>query len=82
MASMNISVPGPLRDWIESRLVGGRYATASEYLEDLIARDRADSEEREAVVAALEQGEASGESERRVGDILAALRREIGRPVE
>lgn len=80
MASMTISVSEPLRDWIESRVEEGRYETPGDYLRDLIARDRADSEEREALVAALERGEASGVSERRVPDILAALRREIGHP--
>lgn len=82
MASMTISVPDPLRDWIDTRLAGGRYESPSDYLRDLILRDRADSDEREALVAALERGEASGLSERRVPEILAALRREVAGAAE
>lgn len=79
MASITISVPEPLRDWIEQRLEAGPYGTASEYLGELIRRDYEDNDGREALIADLERGEASGISERRVPDILATLRGEIGR---
>ena len=40
MASLNISLPTPLREWIESQVKGGRYGNASEYLRELIRRDQ------------------------------------------
>lgn len=76
MASMNISVPDPMRDWVQSRIESGKYASASDYVRDLIRRDQAQADVREALVAALIEGERSGLSGRRVPDILAALREE------
>jgi antitoxin ParD1/3/4 len=40
MASLNISLPAPLREWIEAQIKGGRYGNASEYLRELIRRDQ------------------------------------------
>lgn len=77
MASMNISVPDPMRDWVQKRIDSGKYASVSDYVRDLIRRDQAQADAREALVAALIEGEQSGISERRVPDILAALRKEL-----
>lgn len=76
MAAMNISVPDPMRDWVQSRIESGRYTSVSDYVRDLIRRDQAQADARDALVAALIEGEQSGISERRVPDILAALRDE------
>ena len=40
MASMNISVPDPMRDWVLSRVETGAYAGASDYVRELIRRDQ------------------------------------------
>lgn len=40
MASLNISLPAPLREWIESQVQRGRYGNASEYVRELIRRDQ------------------------------------------
>ena len=40
MTSLNISLPGPLKEWIEAQIKGGRYGNASEYVRDLIRRDQ------------------------------------------
>jgi antitoxin ParD1/3/4 len=40
MPSLNISLPAPLREWIEAQIEGGRYGNASEYLRELIRRDQ------------------------------------------
>lgn len=40
MASLNISLPGPLREWIDAQIEGGRYGNASEYVRELIRRDQ------------------------------------------
>lgn len=77
MDSITISIPDVLREWIESRLEGGQYQDAGEYLRDLIRRDQEESLERRALIVAREAGEASGVSARSVPDILAGLRREL-----
>ena len=74
MASMNISVPDPMRDWVNQRIEKGQYASVSDYVRDLIRRDQARTSEHEALIAALVQGEKSGISERRVPEIFAAVK--------
>ena len=76
MASMNISVPDPMRDWVQGRVESGQYVSVSDYVRDLIRRDQAQADARDALIAASVEGEQSGISERRIPDILAALRDE------
>jgi antitoxin ParD1/3/4 len=76
MATMNVSLPEPLKEWVEDRVKSGRYANASDYVRDLIRRDQ---ERREALVRALIEGEASGTSRRSVRDIAADTRAKLDR---
>jgi antitoxin ParD1/3/4 len=41
MATMTVSLPDPMKDWIEAQISRGEYASASDYVRDLIRRDRA-----------------------------------------
>lgn len=82
MATMTISLPDPMKDWIEAQVRQGEYATASDYLRDLVRRDRARREQefsleelRRKLVASRE----SGISDRTVDDIFAAAREIAGR---
>ena len=72
MATMNISLPDEMREWIESQLASGRYANASDYIRDLIRTNQATTD---IIRLALIEGEQSGESERTVSDIIAAERK-------
>ncbi|WP_438753001.1 type II toxin-antitoxin system ParD family antitoxin [Pararhizobium sp. O133] len=40
MATMTISLPDPMKEWIETQIGKGEYASASDYLRDLVRRDR------------------------------------------
>lgn len=40
MATMNISLPDTLRDYVQERIESGQYASISDYVRDLIRRDR------------------------------------------
>lgn len=40
MASMNISLPDPMRDYVQRRIDSGQYASTSDYVRDLIRRDQ------------------------------------------
>ncbi len=31
MASMNVSLPDPMRDWVQGRIESGQYASVSDY---------------------------------------------------
>lgn len=40
MATMTISLPERMKQWIESQVDGGSYSSASDYVRDLVRRDR------------------------------------------
>jgi antitoxin ParD1/3/4 len=71
MATMNVSLPDPLREFVEERVRSGRYANASDYVRDLIRRDQ---DRRDDLTRALADGEASGVSRRSVREIAAAAK--------
>ena len=71
MATLNISIPAAMREWINAQVESGEYANASDYMRDLI---RHDQRQREALRLALIEGEQSGISQRKVTDIIAAAK--------
>ncbi len=57
MASMNISLPDQMKQWVEENVQTGRYANASDYVRDLIRQDHMKLQKlREALI----EGENSG----------------------
>ena len=69
MATMNVSLPDPMKDWVEAQARTGRYSNASDYVRDLIRRDQ----ERASKIAEFEklvdEGFNSGISTRSKDDI-------------
>jgi antitoxin ParD1/3/4 len=51
MATMNVSLPEPMKAWVERQTQTGRYSNASDYVRDLIRRDQ----ERASAIAELQQ---------------------------
>lgn len=78
MATMNVSLPDAMKDWVEDRSRTGRYSNSSDYVRDLIRRDQ----ERAEKIAAMQHhvGEAlrSGVTPRSMQDILVRARRRAG----
>ncbi|NKX40171.1 type II toxin-antitoxin system ParD family antitoxin [Rhodobacteraceae bacterium R_SAG2] len=63
MATMNVSLPDPMKAWVEAQTRDGLYSNASDYVRDLIRKDQ---EKREAVAAlqrAVTEGIESGVAE-------------------
>ncbi len=60
MATMNISLPDPMRDWVQSRIDSGQYGNNSDYIRDLIRRDQERLGKIKAMQAAIDEGLASG----------------------
>lgn len=60
MATMNISLPDPMRDWVESQTSSGQYANNSDYVRDLIRRDQQRAAKLEALQDAITKGIESG----------------------
>jgi antitoxin ParD1/3/4 len=50
MATMNVSLPDPMKQWVETQARTGRYSNASDYVRDLIRKDQ----ERAAHIARLQ----------------------------
>jgi antitoxin ParD1/3/4 len=51
MATMNVSLPDLMKDWVEAQTKTGRYANASDYVRDLIRKDQ----ERTSKIAAMQR---------------------------
>ncbi|ORU92380.1 MAG: hypothetical protein A6F72_04735 [Cycloclasticus sp. symbiont of Poecilosclerida sp. N] len=60
MATMNISLPNQMRDWVETRSEDGQYANNSDYVRDLIRRDKLRTEKLDALQSAITKGLNSG----------------------
>lgn len=56
MGTMNISLPDPMKSWVEDQTKSGRYANSSDYVRDLIRRDRARLEAIAEIQAAIDVG--------------------------
>ena len=80
MATMTISLPDPMKDWIEARIKEGEYASTSDYVRDLIRRDRERRSHPELTIDDLRrivaESRASGVSERSVSEILASAKKQ------
>ena len=60
MATMNVSLPGPMKHWVEAQARSGRYSNASDYVRDLIRRDQARSDKVAELQALIDEGLNSG----------------------
>ena len=74
MATMTVSLPDPMKDWIEAQISRGDYASTSDYVRDLVRRDRARREQEltlDELRKKLVDSRSSGEGTRSVDDIFA-----------
>jgi antitoxin ParD1/3/4 len=70
MATMNISLPEQMKSWVEAQSIDGKYSNSSDFVRDLIRREQVRKEKIAHVQAMVDEGIASGISERSVDDIL------------
>ncbi|PCH61678.1 MAG: type II toxin-antitoxin system ParD family antitoxin [Gammaproteobacteria bacterium] len=62
MATMNISLPDPMRKWVETQIEGGQYSNNSDYIRDLIRKDQQRTEKLHALQDAITKGLDSGQA--------------------
>ncbi len=74
MATMNVSLPDPMKAWVEAQVQGGQYGNVSDYVRDLIRRDQQSREQITTLQAAITKGLESGISDRSMQDILKEAR--------
>lgn len=71
MATMNVSLPDAMKDWVEGQAQTGRYSNASDYVRDLIRRDQERADKIAAMQRLIDEAEFSGPSARTVEQIFA-----------
>lgn len=81
MPTMNISLPEPLRDWVEAQIRGGRYGNASEYIRELIRRDQ-ERQADERLEQLLLEGMQSGPATPLLKEDWAELRATLAKRLE
>ena len=74
MSSMNVSLPDQMKNWVEDLIGAGQYHNASEYVRDLIRKDQADYDNRQAFRAAIDHGRTSGTESRDFKDVIKAAK--------
>ena len=75
MAQMTVLLPDDLQSWADARAVEGGFSSISDYICDLIRRDREDVETLAALQAAIDAGRASPEVDTSIEDIIAECKR-------
>lgn len=78
MATMNISLPDPMKQWVEAQADTGRYSNASDYVRDLIRRDQERRDKIAHMQKLVDEARASGISSETQEDIRARARRQAG----
>lgn len=77
MATMNISLPDPMKRWVEEQTRTGRYGNSSDVVRDLIRREQVKAEKIAHWQRLVEEAEASGISDQTPREIIAEARAEF-----
>ncbi len=72
MATMNVSLPDEMKEWVETQVQTGRFANSSDYIRDLIRQDQEAVAELQAMV---DEGLNSGISDKSLDEIFNEARR-------
>jgi len=72
MATMNVSIPDPMKEWVEAQAQTGRYANASDYVRDLIRKDQERNDKIVAMQRLVDDGLKSGTGTRSKDELFAA----------
>ena len=78
MATMNISLPDPMKSWVEAQTETGRYGNVSDFVRDLIRREQERRDKIANMQRLVEEGLASGISDETMEDIRARARLRAG----
>ena len=77
MATMNVSLPKRMKEWVEKRAAEGSFANSSDYIRDLIREDEERQRAYDEIMDAAESGLASGFRARPPAELRAAVREEM-----
>ena len=66
---MNVSLPDQMREWVNASVTSGKYANASDYVRDLIRKDRERDTSLELLQSMISDGITSGVSDKSIDDV-------------
>jgi antitoxin ParD1/3/4 len=69
MATMNISLPDAMKNWVEAQTENGTYSNSSDFVRDLIRRDQQRRSQIAAMQSSVDEARASGVSALTMDDI-------------
>lgn len=72
MATMNISLPDEMKDWVDSQVATGQYTGASDYIRDVLRREQAMLARLQDIV---DDAEASGFVDMTPGQLFEDIRK-------
>jgi antitoxin ParD1/3/4 len=78
MATMNVSLPDPMKAWVEDQAKGGKYGNASDYVRDLIRKDQDRQNKIAQFQKLITDGIESGVSPRTMEELLMEARARMG----
>lgn len=78
MATMNVSLPDPMKHWVEAQAQTGRYSNASDYVRDLIRRDQERLGKISAMQRFVDEGLQSGIGDRSMDTLLKDAQSQAG----
>lgn len=78
MATMNISLPDPMKQWVEAQAETGRYSNVSDYVRDLIRREQERGDKIAQMQRLVDEARASGISDLSMSDIRALALKQAG----
>lgn len=74
MTSMSVSLPDKMRTFIKSRVQSGDYHNESEYIRDLIRKDKEQMDQEVSFLEQLSEAIKSGESKHQIPEILKGVK--------
>jgi antitoxin ParD1/3/4 len=78
MQTMNISLPDPMKQYVEEQVTAGDYSSASEYMRELVRADQ-QRNARERLEQGLLESLLEGEAQEATPEFWSTLRAELGK---
>lgn len=82
MATMNISLPDKMKEWVEQQVATGRYANASDFVRDVIREQQEKETELSQLRAEIQKGLDSGISPRSRSELADYVRSRASELIE
>ena len=78
MATMNISLPQQMKDWVEAQTADGRYANASDFVRDMIRKEQVKAEKIAKLRELYLEGKASPSHVVNRDELLREIKNKLG----